>query len=512
MSNSAILGLVNRFISLASEAYKGSMTHMLLGRVCGKLKDYFAGSAVMNFIRSGERTSAFFRNSLFFRLAQGAIGGLARLLEKIVSAVSGPVSSSATVSILRGSLVGKVVGWIFKHFVLTICLFIFILSTVPHQYWHNQYGAAMTALIALMYLVKVAVDARYGLDIGKLDFALILFFISVAAAAFTSITPASSFRIFVFNAMSFVLVLVMVNVMKSEREIGLVLYWIAAATSVTCLLGFWQYIRGIEVNPLLVDVTFGSVARVYSSMDNPNNYAEFLLLTIPLFGAAFFNTKNTYAKFGLACLSLMALTALVLTKSRGSWISFAVSIFVFIFLKNRKLIPLLAVIGIAAVPFLPSSIVGRLSTIGKDTSSLYRLSIWTGSWRILKDYWMTGTGLGNEPFMKLFIRYTDVQLPVHSHMLPMQVWLETGLAGLASFVWMIARLVKKSVASVFEKKNEYLENIIIACVSSLAGILAMGFVEYVWFYPRILIMFWIVTGILIAALNLRLEERTGKAV
>ncbi|MGE5613744.1 MAG: O-antigen ligase family protein [Bacillota bacterium] len=505
MSNSAILGLVNHFISRLSEVYNESLTHRLLDRVCGKLKGCFAGSAFVSFIRSGENTSRFFRSSLFSKILQGAICGLTGLLKKIVIAASGPAGSSTAVSILRGSTVGKVAGWVFKRFVLTICFFIFIQSTVPHQYWHNQYGAIMIALVALLYLLKAAVDARYRPDTGKLDFAHILFFISTAAATFTSITPASSFRIFLFNAMSFVLVLVMVNTMRSEHEIGLVIYWVLAATSVTCFLGLWQYIRGVEVDPLLVDVTFGSVGRVISSMDNPNNYAEYLLLTIPFFGAAFFNTKKTYEKCILVCLTLLSLAVLVLTSSRGSWISFAVSLFVFIFFKNRKLLLPLAVIGVAAVPFLPSSIIARLNTIGRDTSSLYRLSIWTGSWRILQDYWMTGTGLGTEPFMKLFIRYTDVQLPVHSHMLMMQVWIETGLAGLLSFVWMIVRLVKKSAASVFGKKNGYLENIIIACISSLAGILVMGLVEYVWFYPRILVMFWFNIGILTAALNLRPE-------
>ena len=56
--------------------------------------------------------------------------------------------------------------------------------------------------------------------------------------------------------------------------------------------------------------------------------------------------------------------------------------------------------------------------------------------------------------------------------------------------------------------DKYLKYGIIAGVSSLAGILVVGIGEYVWYYPRVMVIFWIITGLLLASLNLT-EDAKG---
>jgi putative inorganic carbon (HCO3(-)) transporter len=225
-------------------------------------------------------------------------------------------------------------------------------------------------------------------------------------------------------------------------------------------------------------------------------------MTIPFYGAAFFNAKTGRVKAVVAALSLLPLINLVLTSSRSSWIGFVVSIFVYIFLKNRRLIPIFILAGIAAIPLIPGFMIERMLTLGRDTSSTYRLDIWKGALGVLKDYWATGVGIGPQPFIKLFRNYSSALVPAHSHMLPLQIWLELGIAGIASFIWLVVRLVKKGMIIISGKKDGYTNNIIIASIASLAGIFTIGMVEYVWFYPRTLNMFWIDMGIFLIAVNL----------
>ncbi len=52
------------------------------------------------------------------------------------------------------------------------------------------------------------------------------------------------------------------------------------------------------------------------------------------------------------------------------------------------------------------------------------------------------------------------------------------------------------------ESDKYLKYTIIAGISSLAGILVVGVAEYVWYYPRVMVIFWVVVGLLLAALNL----------
>lgn len=504
VGNSAILTFAYNFVFKLIEFYKNSFMYTMIEALFAKLDDLASGSKICKSFVAYESTSRYFEQSMFLRIIQGCIDWFLSILRKIYPFVSGLWNSSTAAGIANNSFCGKLAGEVFNRFELIICIFIFVHSIVPYFSWHNQYGAALIALIAMLYLVKSSGDIRYGLDIKKVDFALVLFIMSILIATVTSISLMSSVRTLAFNGMSFLLLLIIVNVIKSNEELGTVINWIMASIVVMSIYGMYQFIKGVPVDPTLVDINFSpGVGRVFSSMGNPNNYAEYLVLTLPFFGAAFFNSKNNYIKAIIAALTVLPLVNLVLTSSRSGWLSFIAAVFVFVFFKNRKLIPVAIILGIAAIPFLPSSIIDRLATIGKDTSTLYRLKIWEGSWKIIEDFWVTGLGLGQEPFQKFFNKYTSTQLPAHAHMLPLQIWVEMGLMGIVSFIWMLVRLFKKSMICLFEKKNEYLNNIIIACLSSLAGILVFGLAEYVWFYPRILTMFWIVMSILLAALNLQ---------
>ncbi|MCX7842077.1 MAG: O-antigen ligase family protein [Clostridia bacterium] len=503
MNNSYIISYINKIVYWLLEAYRESMGHKVMERFSVRLKEHFAGSRIWNFIKSYESTSRYFEQSIVFMTVQGGIDWLLGLLRKGAAAAEIPFKSCIAARLLQFSFFGKLMKFIWENIVIILCFFIFVHTVVPYHNWHNQYGAALITLIALIYLAKASFDVRYRPDIKKLDFALILFVFSIILAALTSITPSSSIKTLVFNGMSFLLVLVMVNVIKCREDIGAIIHSIMLSILVACFIGFWQYIKGVEVDPVLVDLTFGAVGRVFSTMGNPNNYAEYLILTIPFFVAAFLNARNLYLKLAVAGAAVLAVINLVLTSSRSSWIGFAVAVLVFIFFKNRKLIPLVLLLGILAIPLLPVSITSRLATIGKDSSSLYRLSIWEGALRMLGDYWPTGAGLGPEPFMKLFNRYSAEKRPAHSHLLPLQVWLELGIVGIASLVWLIVRLIKKGAWCIAVGRDAYLNNVIIACISSIAGIFVIGLFEYVWFYPRILTMFWIDIAIFMAALNLQ---------
>lgn len=507
MSESLILGFIYNFILRFVEYYKYSATHKLLDFISIRLKRLFKGSLIWGFIKSNERSSGFFEKSLFLKLLQLPFDLFLSLIRKVYGFVVQPCKNSIAYILIANSWSGKLAGILFRRFELILGLFIFIQTIAPHEYWVNKYVIAIIFFITLLYIIKAAGDVRYGLDIKRVDIALILFILAVIISAVTSITLKSSILALVVNGMSFLLVFLMVNTIKSKHDIGRIIYFIIAGVTIASIYGMWQWLNHIPVDPLLTDVNFSpGVSRAFSTMANPNNYAEYLLLTIPFYGAAFFNAKSSRGKFIILALSALPLFNMFLTSSRSGWLAFAVAMLVYLFFKNRKLVPVVIILGIVAIPFIPSAITDRLSTIGKDTSSLTRIPIWESSLRMLKDYWTTGVGLGAQPFLKLFGNYsasnTFLRPPAHSHMLPLQIWLETGALGILSFIWFIVRMVKKGAISIFGKKDAYVNNIIIACISAFTGILLMGAVEYVWFYPRILSMFWIVAGIFLSAVNI----------
>jgi len=70
-----------------------------------------------------------------------------------------------------------------------------------------------------------------------------------------------------------------------------------------------------------------------------------------------------------------------------------------------------------------------------------------------------------------------------------------GLAGFVTFMWYIYRTIKNSVIGIYNS----------------AGFWSL--VEYSWYYPRVMVMFWVLLGIIAAATylaelkNRRLSEK-----
>jgi hypothetical protein len=64
------------------------------------------------------------------------------------------------------------------------------------------------------------------------------------------------------------------------------------------------------------------------------------------------------------------------------------------------------------------------------------------------------------------------------------------------------RMTRNTYAAVRKKENPALNNILAASLSSIAGLAAMGMADHVWFYNRILFMFWVVAAILFTSLKL----------
>jgi len=98
------------------------------------------------------------------------------------------------------------------------------------------------------------------------------------------------------------------------------------------------------------------------------------------------------------------------------------------------------------------------------------------------------------------IQATDSELqtvykavPPHTHILYLQIWIEMGLAGFVTFMWYIYRTIKNSVIGIYNSSLT-LKTILAAGTAALCGILVTSLVEYSWYYPRVMVMFWVLLG------------------
>jgi O-antigen ligase len=289
---------------------------------------------------------------------------------------------------------------------------------------------------------------------------------------------------------------------NDRRFLEQMMHLFAGIVLLVGLHGIYQRIVGVPVDPAWLDESAGgSGIRIYSVFGNPNVFGEFLVLLLPIVFAGFNTYKNKWVKLIYAGIFAIGGLNVLLTLSRGSMLSLGIAIVLIIIFKDRKYMPLL-VLGAFMSPYIvPESIINRIMTVfrGGDTSTSYRMSIYTASVDMLKDGFVEGVGLGN--FKVLYKAYAySAAKSFHAHNTPLMLFIEMGIMGIIAwgyytFIWM------REIFSAQKCKNAY-SYYAFAAFAGVVGCSIQGMVDHIFHNYDILFFYIIVmTFGVIAAKN-----------
>lgn len=499
---SLIYRLITGIFALFKRLGQDSVILKGLRRFGALLGTLFSNSAIVCFATREGAVNRSYESSFLYKM----VDGLIRFPQKILH----PIYKKAE-SVLSESIVFKALTFLLDKLHLLAGGFLFIALVVPYKYWDNWYSAIAMIALFFLYFLRTIVNGRTNFRTGAFNIFLVMFMICVLLAQIFSIMPAESRRFLVFYMTCFLMVFIMIAVIRTKEELMQVINMALAGLTIAGIYGVYQYIIKVPVNPAWIDTKLnqGNLTRVFSFFNNPNDFAEVILIFVPFYCAAFFNTKNVFARLVYLAMAVPPVLSMLMTLSRGAWVALALAAVVYVFFKEKKLIPVFVLLGFAAVPFLPQSILLRLRTLMNPADSSYstRIEIWKTVAPIIKDYWLTGLGLGNETLLRVSKNYYSFvvkgSIPSHSHNLYLQIWVETGIFGITSFLAFILTTVKKSIKSIVSPGDDGIKNVLVAGLASLAGILANGMIEYVWFDRRVMLFFWAAVGIILAAMVIR---------
>ncbi len=415
-----------------------------------------------------------------------------------------------------GSVVFRVLSALGGAAWLPLGLVMLVMLCVPHDMWNNTYAFAGVMLVTVLFLVGCMNRTRQRLQAERLGPYMVLYagFIFYGLAA--SLSTSLSMRFFIFHVTCFLIVLLMVSSIRRYSQLQLLVALVGAGLLVAALYGCYQGYIGVDVVASQQDLSLnaGMPGRIYSFFDNPNNFAEILVMLTPLMLALLINARTCGGKF-LALVALgVSVAAIGFTYSRSGWIGLAGAIILFFAFQNWRLVPVLLVLGIIAIPFLPESIYNRILTIGntEDSSTRYRFYIYEATGRLLKDYGWRGVGLGNDVMEKVFELYppmSDGNYPIHTHNNYLQMWAEVGFLGLLAYLAAILGQLKAGVKAFIHSTDRKLKIMLSAALSALCGILVISLAEYTWFYPRNMFLFWFLFGVIAVCVKIaRTPEET----
>ena len=382
----------------------------------------------------------------------------------------------------------------------------------PGPLWRNQFGLILSFLLFFSMLLEAWINDRVPFRVRDLGLWLLGFIFASVLAVINAGDRNEAIRVFCFYLTGYLFCISLVGTVTNRGRLMAVLGFVYLTLLVTSGFAIVQRIIGVEVSASLTDLSMnaGMPGRVYSTLENPNNYAEFIVLTFPV--SLIFCTGIVDRRWRTICTAslVVPVVALLMTYSRSGWVSFALAAVVFLALWDKRLLPLVVVAAVVALPILPDSVFNRILTIGNtaDSSNRYRLYIWTSVLQMLGDHGLTGIGLGPGNFIPLYAGYSSPMASVayHSHMLYLEVWLEMGLIGIVSFLGMYLGIVRRGLRAI-RHADPLVRHVLIACVSSLAGVSFVGAAEYIWFYPRVMFAFFIVLGVTLAAVKLAEESK-----
>jgi len=366
-------------------------------------------------------------------------------------------------------------------------------------------GVIMLTLVS--YLLKLYREKSFKLKLAPMDFFVFLFGLALLYSTITSYTVKSSVLVLMMHIAFIAFYFIITNTIKTRKQLFSLAAVLVLATSLAALYGLYQYKFVGSTSEAWIDTTmFEDIkSRVGSTFENPNVFGEYLVLIIPVAIAMLWGSKNWLSRIAALGLGLIMLAALAVTYSRGAYIGLVLALGLFAVLRDRRFV-LLGVVGLFLLPFvLPPSVINRFASIGnlQDTSSSYRISVWLGSLRIAKDFWPSGIGLGIEPFKLIYPKYSlTAAYAHHSHNIYIELLIETGIVGFILFLSMLVVFYKEIFAGFYKTRDRFISTFMIAVGAGLTGYLAQGMVENIWYNYKVLMSFWVMLALGMAAREL----------
>lgn len=237
--------------------------------------------------------------------------------------------------------------------------------------------------------------------------------------------------------------------------------------------------------------------RVFSTLYNPNVLGSYLVIIISLTLGKVCTAFRWHNLLYFAVL-IVSYLCLFFTFSRGAWLAMFLSLLaLFIFYRKKR--NLLFVLVILVLIILPASgqIAERMSLqlFTEDMSSLYRLQIWEGSWKIIQNNWLLGVGPGN--FSSALAHYLPVKpfVVFHAHNTYLHVLSETGILGFLATSLFYGQILWRAYRCYSISGNAKIASLSLAILVGLLGILIHGCVDATLVAPQFTVFFWILAAL-----------------
>lgn len=351
------------------------------------------------------------------------------------------------------------------------------------------------SLTLVSYGLHLAFGKKTSYKITPFTMLIALLLFLAAFSAVTSIAGNSSIKVFMVYAVFTLAFTLVVNTIKDKNQFKALLAAFALSAFGVAVYGVIQNFTLAQTTQSWVDSSmFEDIkTRVYSTLDNPNVLGQFLILAAPLTFAIMMGSKKKLTKTIYAVMFAVAVACLLFTWSRAAWVGVVLAIGIILLKKDNRFLGICVALLVLAPFILPESILQRITSIGNtgDSSTSYRISVWTASIYMVRDFFFTGVGLGTEAFSLMYRNYAlgGASFALHAHNFYLQWVADMGIFGLITFL-LITLTCFKCVSNI-KTDSRIIKYTGFAIAGSLVGYLFQGMAETMWYNYHMILIFWI---------------------
>lgn len=352
-----------------------------------------------------------------------------------------------------------------------------------------------------------------------LQFLALAFFISVLFSQYPSLSLSAFFGKFLKYVF---LYFCFIEAFRDEKSIKIFLNCFFLSAFITVLSGIVQHYTGkdfIKGHVFGVE-NFMTVERVNASFYTANGFGAYLLPVIGLIAHFLYTAIVRHRAWVLggvlACFLVLLLACLCWTYSRSAWIGYLTILFVMAILDRRKIFYAGILLLVFVFIFLPSLNDVRHMQLIKDNngrgqkledvqtvlkqSGSGRFMYWKKAVSIIHASPVWGTGLNT--YMKIIRQDADPSTWRYAHNCYLQMAAETGLLGLACFLWMLFILLRHSLNCCDQIKDLWPLSILQGAVTGLFGFLVQSFFDNTFYTVQLGVYMWLIFGLMVAVMRL----------
>lgn len=292
---------------------------------------------------------------------------------------------------------------------------------------------------------------------------------------------------------------------RGESERRLLVFLFFASAVLVGLYGLYQYVHMLTLHEAAwVDTDAFPMLRrrMYSTLYNPNLLSAFLLMVMSAAASMTIWTQHPWHRVWYGSLFLLMTLCLVLTYSRGAWLSVCALVVFFGFVWDKRVWLCLLLVPLI-LGFYHGGVTERLLSIFShseaDTSVSMRLEMWEGAIAMIGDHPVLGIGWGAfkyvYPLYNELIEEAGITI-FHAHNMFLNIFAETGSIGFISYMFFFFGHAWYGVRFLRQCERNHFNNALAMTIgAAVIAVSVTGFSDYDLFCTQVSLSFWFLCGI-----------------